>query len=144
MPVINKEVMIHASPEVIYEYLYKPGNLSQIWPSLIELKNGKTPLAVGCSYRWMYKMSGMFFTGKGECIDLAADHWYTVKNTGAIDSLITWTLRAKNNKTRVTFTNDYKVPEPLLARMSGNIINKMNEKETELILENLRARFEIE
>jgi len=28
--------------------------------------------------------------------------------------------------------------------MSENIINKMNEKETELILENLRARFEIE
>ena len=48
----------------------------------------------------------------------------------------------KDDKTRVTFTNDYKIPEPLLARVHESIINKMNEKETELILENLRAKFE--
>jgi carbon monoxide dehydrogenase subunit G len=142
VPIINKDILINAPLEDIYGYVSKPSNLQQIWPSLIELKNKKTPLSIGFSYRWMYKMSGMFFTGTGECTNIMPNHRYTVKNSGSINSLITWTFLMKGDKTRVTFTNDYKIPEALLARVPESIINKMNEKETELILENLRAKFE--
>jgi hypothetical protein len=37
---------------------------------------------------------------------------------------------------------DYRVPVALSGRMDENTLNKMNERESELLLENLRTLFE--
>ena len=54
----------------------------------------------------------------------------------------TWTFRAKKDKTRVTFTMDYQVPMILAGRVDTDTLNNMNERESELLLENLRTTFE--
>jgi carbon monoxide dehydrogenase subunit G len=142
MPAINKDIIIDATIEDLFSFTFKPSNLPRIWPGLIELKSQKPTPVGGFSYKWTYKMAGRIFSGTGECTDIVQNHWFTAKNAGSIESTITWTFRRKDDKTRVTFTSDYKAPLRLLARMTENTIKTMNEKETELILENLKARFE--
>ena len=142
MPKVDNEVIINAPVEQIFNYISQPSNLQQIWPSLIEIKNQELLPNGGYSYQWTYKMSGVHFTGEGECIDLVPNTLLTSKNTGAIDSIVRFTFLSKGIQTKVTLSIDYQVPSTLLGHLTEIIILKMNDKEAELILDNLRIIFE--
>ena len=143
MPRVENEVIINASATQVFNYVSQPSNLPQIWPSLYEIKDEKLLANGGYSFRWTYKMGGMHFTGSGECIDCLQDVLLSSRNTGPIDSTVTFTFRSKENQTKVTLTIDYRVHLPLVGQLTEVIIHKMNEKEAALILDNLRIRFEM-
>ncbi len=142
MATIDKEITINAPPQKIFSYLSKPSNLPQIWPSVVEIKNEQLLPNGGYSAQWVYKMAGVHLEGTGEYIDVALNRYFAIKTQGAVNSSITMTFRSIDSQTRVTLTIDYRVPLPLLAWLSGNIIVKMNEQEAELILANLRTIME--
>jgi carbon monoxide dehydrogenase subunit G len=142
MPTIDKEIMINAPLEKIFNFVDNPTNLTQIWPSLLVVKNKQLLPNGGSSFEYVYKMAGKNLEGTAEYTDRALNSWLTVKTKGAIDSTITWTLRSKDSQTRVTLTVDYRVPLLILSLLSGNIAAVLNEQEAELILNNLRAMFE--
>jgi ligand-binding SRPBCC domain-containing protein len=143
MPTIDKEISVNAPLEKIFSYVSKPSNLLQIWPSLIEIKNEQL-LPNGCyDFEWVYKMTSLRLEGTGSYVGLVQNSWFTVKTKGALDSTITWTFRSKDiGQTRVTFTIDYRVPLTLLSWLARITVVKVNEQEAELIMTNLRTRFE--
>lgn len=143
MASIDKEIMIKAPVEKIFNFVIKSSNLVQLWPSLIEVKNEQLLPNDGYCAKWVYKMAGMYFKGKSECTDVVPYRWFSVKLEGTVDSTMTWTFRSKDNTvTKVTVTLDYQVHLPLLNRLAENIILKMNERESELVLANLREFLE--
>lgn len=114
----------------------------RIWPSLVEVKNEKLLPNGGYSFAWVNKMLGIHFKGTGEYVDISPNNWFSLKTVGAIETTITWTFRSKDNETRVTFTVDYRIPAPPLGRLAKIIIMKSNEKEAEVIFDNLRVNME--
>jgi ligand-binding SRPBCC domain-containing protein len=142
MATADKEIMIKAPLEKVFNFVLKPSNLLQIWPSLIDIKNERLLPNGGYSAKWMYKMGGMHFHGASEVTDIHPNCWFTSKIHGALDCTITWTFRSKENQIRVTLTAEYRVPLPLISRVTEILITKMNDKEADLILDNLRAKFE--
>ena len=142
MPIIDKDIIINAPLEKIFEYVNKPSNLPRISPSLIEINNEKMLPASGYSFRWMYKMIGFHLEGKAEYTDIIPNFWFTCKTHAVVDSSISWTFRSKGAQTRVTLTICYRIPVPMSSRLSENIIAKTNEKEAELILDNLKTIIE--
>jgi uncharacterized protein YndB with AHSA1/START domain len=139
---INQEITLSAPPEKIFNYVSKPANLPEIWPSLIEIRNEQPLPNGGYSFTWMYKMGGVFLEGTGEHTDIVPNHWLTAETRGAVDSSITWTFRSIGHQTRVTLTIDYRIPIPVLGRLAEIFIVKANEHEAKLIMANLRARLE--
>ena len=142
MTTINKDIIIQAPPEKIFNFVIKPSNLPLIWPSLIEIKNEQLLPNGRYSAKWLYKMGGVHFQGASEVIDVIPNCWFTSKTWGAIDSTISWTFRAKDNLTRVTVTTDYHVSLRGLNRLADKVIEKINEQEANLILTNLQAKLE--
>jgi len=142
MPIIDKDIIINAPLEKIFDYVNKPSNLPRISPSLIEINNEKMLPAGGYSFRWMYKMIGVHMEGKAEYTDIIPNFWFSCKTHGVVDSSISWTFRAKGTQTRVTLTIDYRIPMQLISRLSVNTISETNEKEAELILDNLKTIIE--
>jgi uncharacterized membrane protein len=142
MPRVDNEVIINTPVGKIFEYIAQPRNLQQIWPSLVEIKNQQLLPNGGYRYQWTYKMSGIHFTGTGECIDLVPNVVLASKNTGAIDSIVRFSFRSKDIQTKVMLSIEYEVPSTLLGHLAEIIILKMNDKEAELILDNLRILFE--
>ena len=52
---------------------------------------------------------------------------------------MTWTFRSKDGiRTKVTFTADYHITLPLMNRLAENVLIKMNERESDVVLDNLR------
>ena len=142
MPVVDKEIVIGAPLEEIFRFVSIPGNLPQIWPSLVEIKDEKLLPNGGYRFRWGYLLFGIKLSGKGEYIDIAPYLWLSARTYGALESLNTWTFRTKGSQTRVTVTIDYEIPSLLSNRLTENTIIKANDKEAETILINLRARYD--
>ena len=141
MTKVEKEVTVNASIEKIFSYISEPSNMPEFWPSLMEIKDIQALPNGGYSLRWVYKMVGMRFEGKGEYTKIVPNQYFVVETRGGIKSTITWTFRSKENRTRVTLTIEYKVPIPLLGKLAEAIIVKMNDQDCDLIMSNLRARF---
>ena len=66
MATTDKEIMIKAPLEKIFNFVLKPSNLLQIWPSLIDVKNERLLPNGGYSAKWMYKMGGIHLMVQAE------------------------------------------------------------------------------
>ena len=142
MPLLTKETFIDAPLVEIYNFVSQPGNLPQIWPNLLWIAEEKILSNGGYSFRWKYKLSGVTLTGRGECINLVPNLWLISKTHGGLESTHTWTFRDNHHGTRVTLTIDYQLPSRFLNRVAAATMLDSNEKEVELILDNLRKKFE--
>ena len=144
MTIVENEVIINAPVQEIYDYVSKPNNLLQIWPSLLEVTHQTLLPNGGYSYRWKYKMSGLRLSGIGESIEVEPNVLLKTRNIGDFDSIATFKFQSSNIRTRVNLAFDYKLPMLLLVsnQLSENIILRMNAKEAGLLLDNLRIIFE--
>jgi uncharacterized protein YndB with AHSA1/START domain len=139
---IDKEILINAPVEKIYNFVIKPSDLLQIWPSLMQIKNEQLLPNGGYSAKWVYKMGGLYFKGTGEVIDIVPGRWFTFQTKGSIKSKITWTFRSSDGQTRVTFTIEYGIPFMVLNWLTEIVVGKINDQEATLLLTNLQVRME--
>ncbi|MFC1915663.1 SRPBCC family protein [Chloroflexota bacterium] len=141
MAKVDKEIWVEAPIEKIFDYINEPSNLPEFWPSLMEIRGVQSLPDGGYSARWIYKMLGTLFEGTAEYTQIVPNRFFVIETKGGIKSTIAWTFRSWENKTRLTFTVEYKVPVPLLGKLAEAIIVKMNDHEGDLIMLNLQARF---
>jgi uncharacterized protein YndB with AHSA1/START domain len=139
---IDKEVMINAPVGKIYNFVVKPSNLLQVWPSLMVIRNEQQLPNGGYRANWIYKMDGLYFRGKGEVIDIVSGVWFTFQTKGSIKSKITWTFRAIDDQTRVTFTMEYGIPFILLDWLTEVVVGKINDQQATILLVNLQVMME--
>jgi uncharacterized protein YndB with AHSA1/START domain len=144
MATIDKVLVIKAPPEKIFDFVIKSSNLTKLWPSLLEITNEKLLPNGGYCANYKYKMAGMTLKGKSECIEVVPNKWFSVKIGGAVDCTMTWTLQPQDDiQTKVIITMEYQAHLPPFNHLAENIVTKMNERESEMILDNLREYFEI-
>lgn len=140
---IDKEIWIKAPLDKIYDYISYPENMLEFWPSLMEVKDIQPLPNGGYTANWIYKMLGIRFKGKAEYTKIVPNEYFVIETKGGIKSSIIWTFRSRDDKTRVTFTVDYKIPVPLLGKLAEVIITRMNDQEGELIMANIHTRFTV-
>ena len=138
MAKVDKEVWIEAPLEKTFGYISKPSNLLEVWPSLMDIRDVQSLPNGGYSLRWLYKMLGMRFHGSAEYTQIIPNQFFVVETKGGINSTISWTVRSREKKTRVTLTIDYTVPIPLLGKLAEAIVLNMNDHEGDLIMTNLQ------
>jgi carbon monoxide dehydrogenase subunit G len=142
MEKITKSISIDAPVEQVFEYINVPTNLPEIWPSMVEAKDVEKLPNGGNHFKWVYKMAGMKLEGTSKDTDYSPNQHVISKTEGGIDSTTTWKTEPEGTGTKVTFIAEYSVPVPLLGKMAEKFIVKMNQKEAETLLANLKARME--
>ena len=144
MATINKALVIKAPPDKIFDFVIKSSNLIRLWPSLLEITNEKSLPNGGYCANYKYKMAGITLNGKSECIEVVPGKMFSVRINGAVDCTMTWTIQPQDNlQTKVNITMDYQAHLPPFNCLAENIVAKMNERESEVILDNLREILEI-
>jgi uncharacterized membrane protein len=83
---VDKEIMINAPVQKIYDFVIKTSNLLHFWPSLMQIKSEQLLPNSGYSAIWVYKMGGLYFKGTGEVIDIMPGLWFTFRTKGSIKS----------------------------------------------------------
>jgi uncharacterized protein YndB with AHSA1/START domain len=140
---IDKSIVIKAPVKEVFSYLDKPELLPEIWPSMVEVKDVKTLPKGGHRFHWIYKMAGMRFEGESETLEFEPDRHLVRKSTGSFPSTFDWKFFPENGFTKIQMKVEYEVPKSLLGKLAEPYIVKLNEREADLVLANLKDRLEI-
>jgi uncharacterized membrane protein len=145
MQTITRDVKVHAPLERVFSFLVDPHNLSEIWPSIVDVKSvKKVKNRDGFKFNWNYKMSDVEFEGKCETIEYIPNERIAIKSTKGLDSTITWTLTPVGQETQVNLKFEYQIPASVLKQMDEQTVIEDNEREVDAMLENLKNRLELE
>lgn len=139
----EKSVTIAAPVEKIFDYVADPSHMPAIWPSLVEVKDLKHLPTGGYTFTYVYKMADTRFEGKGEHIEFVPKRRFVTKITGGIEGTLTYRFEPIGTETKVVFVAAYTLPAPLIAKLGEPYIAKVNEREAELTLQNLKGYFEL-
>jgi len=142
MAQISKAIRIEASVEMVFDFMAEPGNLLEIWPSLLEVKDIQPLPNGGYAYCWTYKMAGMRFKGQATCTEYAKDRQIAYQNQSGIASRFIWTYMPEEQGTKLGVNIDYTIPGAAISRLAEPVILKMNEHEVDTLLANLKVRLE--
>lgn len=142
MAKLERTITIKAPVEKVYAYMSEPSNLTEIWPSMVEVKDSRDPGKVGGGFSWVYKMAGMRFEGSSEYTEVIPCEHVITKSVGGIPSTFEWTYKPAEAGTQLTVQVEYTVPVPLLGKLAEAFIVKQNEQEMDTLLANLKSRME--
>ena len=138
----EKSITINAPVEKVFAFIDEHANIPQIWPSLVEVTDIKSLPNGGYSDRFVYKMAGIRLEGTSEAIEYVANQRTVTENKGGIEGTVTWTYETEDGGTKVTFEVEYTVPVPVLGKLAESLIVKLNEREAETLLANVKDRME--
>jgi uncharacterized protein YndB with AHSA1/START domain len=142
MEKIRKSIRIAAPAASVYEQIAVPENLVAIWPGLVEVKNVKLGTTGAESFDWTYKMAGMRFHGQSKRLQAEPGRRLVTHNERGIPSTFRWTFDALDAGTEATVEIEYEIPVPLLGKFAAPFIRRLNERELETLLGNLKERLE--
>ena len=92
MSTIGEAVTINAPVEKIFNYLSKPKNLPEFWPSLVKITDVQSLPNGGYKARYVYKMVGIIFKGTGEYTEIVPNKSLVIVTKGGINSVLKWTF----------------------------------------------------
>jgi carbon monoxide dehydrogenase subunit G len=139
---LSKSIDINVTPERAYDHVTRPENLLAIWPSLVEVTNIERKSDGAHSFDWAYKMAGVRFHGKARTTRVDRNKYAEVLNEGGIPSIFMWRYQPQGRGTRVTVDVEYTIPAPVLGKLAEALIAKINEREIETLLDNLKGVLE--
>lgn len=142
MKKIEKSIVINAPAEEVFTFLTNPNNLPSVWPSLVEVKNEKHDASGAHSFDWTYKMAGIHFHGHAESTEVEKNRRVVSKNEGGIPSTFTYTYSPKDGGTELRMTSEYELPDRAIAKLAEPLVTRINEREAETLLHNLKAVLE--
>lgn len=138
---ISRSIAIQAPAAQVFAHLAEPGNLLEIWPSLVAVRNTHTEQDGRHAFDWTYRMAGLPFRGHCDTTALVPGRVREDRNSGGIPSTFRWTFEPQGDRTQVRLAIEYEVPG-LVQLVAGGAIRAMNEREAETLLANLKARLE--
>ncbi len=139
---IERTITIAAPTDRVFDFVADPRNLLEIWPSIIEVKDIRPLASGGTQFAFVYKMAGFRFEGVSEDTEYVRPDHLFLKTTGGAESTFEWRFLPIGNETRVSLMVTYTVPGALLGKLAEPLIAKLNEHESELLLNNLKLRLE--
>jgi len=130
--------------EEIFDYVADRSHLATIWPSLIAITDVKRLPSGGSAFQYVYKMAGWRLEGTGSDSEYVAKERIITKLTGGVEGTITFRFEAVSPKqTKAHLAVAYTVPEKAVQPVGEPFVAQMNEQEGELVLRNLKSRFEV-
>jgi carbon monoxide dehydrogenase subunit G len=142
MAVLQKEILIQAPIEEVFEFVADTPKLAEVWPSLRIVKSWERDEQGLAKFDFEYLMAGMTFRGTNVDLEYVPNEKIVTQSTTGLDSTITWHFSPQPEGTLVTFSGEYKVPVPLIGPMAENVIVSMNNMDIELLLSTLKRRLE--
>jgi len=139
MATIRRSISIHAPVDRVFDYVADPSHLPAIWPSLVAVHNVE-PHAEGNSFDWDYRMLGLLIHGHSDAVEQVRNLRQVTKSVRGIPNTFRWLYAGNGAETEVTLEVDYEAPIP--GRLAQRIVGRVNEREAETLLANLKRQLE--
>ncbi len=142
MAKLDREVMINAPVEEVFQFVATPENFPEVWPSMVEVTNVEALPGGGHRFSWVYKMAGVKLNGESETVEYEENSRMVSETKGGIQSRFVWTFSAEGDGTRLNVDIEYTVPVPVAGKLAESVIVKMNDREATTLVSNIKDRLE--
>jgi uncharacterized membrane protein len=142
MAKITRDILINAPVEKVFEYHSNPMNGPEYWPSMLEVKDLEEQPGGGWNYNWVYKMAGFRLEGSTENTEFVENERIATKGSGGVESTFLYEYKPEGEGTRVKMEVEYVVPVPVLGKLAEAFVLKVNEREADTVMGNLKDRLE--
>lgn len=142
MKTLERSILVKAPPEKVFGFIQDPTYLPEFWPSMIDVTHVETLPEGGYRYHWLYKMAGMRFEGDSRTIAFEPNKHIVQENTGDFASTFDWKLVPENGYTKIFVKAEYEIPQTLLTKLTEPFVLKLNEREADFVVANLKDRVE--
>lgn len=109
---------------------------------MVEVSNVQTRPGGWHSFDWVYKMAGLKFHGHAEPKKVETNKYVEMRNESGIPSTFRWTYEGRGASTLLTVEVEYDIPAPVIGKIAESILVKLNEREMDTLLHNLKAILE--
>jgi uncharacterized protein YndB with AHSA1/START domain len=140
---ITRQAHIDVPPAKVFGWLTQPLHMLEIWPSMVEQTNVQTRPDGTNSFDWTYKMAGVKFHGHCDTDEVEPDRLIVSRNRSGIPGTFRWSFQPRDGGTDVDLEVEYEMPGLLLGRLAAPFIRKLNEREAETLVGNLKERMEM-
>ncbi len=134
---------IRAPVDELFGFVLDKARLIEWWPSMKEVRDVAPLPNGGYRFNWTYRMAGITVDGSGQDVEFIPNQLIVTENKGGIPSRFVWNFQALGKQTRLTLQAEYKLTGPL-GRLAEPVVLKLNEREADTILANLRRIVERE
>ncbi len=140
MATIHKSIDIDAPAERVFAMLTDPRRLPEYAPGLISVENiRQTEQHIGDSFRATYSVLGLHFPMTFTATEYEQPTKLTTRFEGGMKGTWTWLLEPRGTSTHLTTTMEYEMAGGALGKaMNAVLVERMNEKNAERLLENLK------
>jgi len=143
MAKVERSITINAPVEKVFAYIEDP-TLNPEWlPSVMEVKDVTvTEEGVGSHFRWVYKLAGLLFEGESTTTEYIPNRRIVTQSKGGIVSTWTWTFERHDGGTKANLVVEYTIPVPVLGKLAEALVLRLNEREADLAMANIKAMME--
>ncbi len=136
--------MINASAEKVFKVLDDPNQMPTIVPAVTRVSDvTMSKDRVGDTFRVTYGLLGMHFDLKFTDITNEPPRKIVRQFEGGMSGRMNYTVEPEGDMTKVTFDVEYQMSGGVLGKaMNYLLIERMNEKNAERMLENLKLLME--
>ena len=140
----TSSITINKPIKEVFEYMASPHNGPAFTPNLNENTNiFPEKDGLGQKFDWRFNMAGVDLRGKAEVTEYTPPTKAVISSKGDADSTWTYTLEETDGGTKVVVEIDYELAETAVQRIANKmVINKLAQKTTEQMLENLKVILE--
>ena len=140
MATINTSIVIDAPAERVFAILADPKRLPEYAPGVSGVEDIRhTERYIGDSYRATYSALGLHFPMTFTVTEHEPPTKRTTSFEGGMKGAWTWSLSPRGESTHLTTTMEYEMAGGILGKaMNAVLVERMNEKNAERLLENLK------
>lgn len=144
MAVLQKEILVKAPVEKVFEFVADTPRLAEVWPSLTIIKRWERDANGLAKFDFEYMMAGVTFRGTNIDLEYIPNQKIVTQSRTGLESTITWQFSSQAEGTLVRFSAEYKVPIPIIGFLAESAIVSMNNVDIQLLLSSLKRRLETE
>lgn len=144
MEKVSSQITINRPIKEVFEYMASPHNGPAFTPNLNENTNiFPEEDGLGQKFDWRFNMAGVDLRGKAEVTEYVPPTKVVISSTGDANSTWTYTLEEVEGGTKASVEINYELAETALQRIANKmVVNKLTQKTTEQMLENLKVILE--
>ncbi|MGZ4811054.1 MAG: SRPBCC family protein, partial [Thermoanaerobaculia bacterium] len=134
----QRTVDIKAPAQRVYDFVAQPRNLPGVWPSMVAVSNVVAGASGGYDFDWEYKMAGVHLKGHTKVEEDQPGKLFRTRTEGTIESTFRWTFRSDGAGMKLSCEVEYTIPVPVLGKLAEVVVAKINEREMETTLANIK------
>jgi carbon monoxide dehydrogenase subunit G len=141
MPVIHKSMVISRPADRVFTILEDPHTLPQYAPGVSGVSEvQQSERRIGDTFKVAYEVVGIKFPLKFTTVEFDRPSKIVTHMDGGMRGTYNWSLQSQGSNTAVDVDLDYQVRGGIFGKMmNGLLVERMNDKNVEQMLENLKS-----